>query len=125
MRLRTKRQRSSNSDEKYLATGQIAVGPLFKDLYFRYTGRGWHNRLIRYRLYVPDDLLPNKKYPMIVWLHGRGDGGNENAMQLNHLGFTDFLFAVASRTISVFLSCRRMPARQSLLDNQRFVIPTI
>jgi predicted peptidase len=78
-------------DEKHLATGQIAVGPLFKDLHFRYTGGGWHNRLIRYRLYVPDDLLPKKKYPMIVWLHGHGDGGNENAMLLNHLDSLIFI----------------------------------
>ena len=81
------RQKSNiaEPDEHHLPQGHSAVAPLFKDLFFRYTGRGYHNRLIRYRLFVPDDLTPPKKYPMIVWLHGRGDGGKENAKQLNHL----------------------------------------
>lgn len=82
---------SDEPDEHNLPEGHATVAPLFKDLFFRYSGRGYHNRLIRYRLFVPDDLKPPKKYPMIVWLHGLGDGGDENAIQLNHLDSLVFI----------------------------------
>lgn len=38
-----------------------------------------------YRLYVPDALDPQRKYPLIVYLHGAGDNGNDNVRQLGPL----------------------------------------
>lgn len=37
---------------------------------------------VRYRLYVPEGLGPEKKYPMIVFLHGIGECGNDNIAPL-------------------------------------------
>ena len=39
----------------------------------------------KYLLYVPENIEPGKKYPMILWLHGAGEAGNDNKSQLIHL----------------------------------------
>src|SRR5579862_9703615 len=37
---------------------------------------------MRYRLFVPDGLDPQKPYPIVVWLHGAGGMGVDNYRQL-------------------------------------------
>ena len=39
----------------------------------------------KYRLHVPENIEPGKKYPMILWLHGAGEAGSDNKAQLIHL----------------------------------------
>jgi predicted peptidase len=43
-----------------------------------------------YRLLLPKDYDPSKKYPLILFLHGAGERGNDNEKQLTH-GATLFL----------------------------------
>lgn len=38
-----------------------------------------------YCLYIPDDYTPSKKYPVILFLHGAGEIGNDNTLQLNNI----------------------------------------
>lgn len=40
-----------------------------------------------YRLYVPQDYTKEKSYPMILFMHGAGERGNDNQTQL--LGFVE------------------------------------
>lgn len=42
------------------------------------------NDTINYRLLVPNNYNENKKYPMLVFLHGAGERGNDNELQLIH-----------------------------------------
>jgi pimeloyl-ACP methyl ester carboxylesterase len=58
--------------------------PLLLRLFFRYTGRGYHDKLIHYRLFVPVIANSAQKSPMIVWLHGLGDGGDDNESHLRY-----------------------------------------
>ncbi|MGD7009534.1 chitobiase/beta-hexosaminidase C-terminal domain-containing protein [Metabacillus sp. 84] len=37
---------------------------------------------IPYRLFIPDDYTPEKRYPLVLFLHGRGDRGSDNTRQL-------------------------------------------
>jgi len=37
-----------------------------------------------YRLLLPENYDPNKKYPLIIFLHGSGERGNDNEKQLTH-----------------------------------------
>lgn len=35
-----------------------------------------------YRLFIPSGYDKNKKYPIIIWLHGAGGAGNDNLLQI-------------------------------------------
>lgn len=37
-----------------------------------------------YRLLLPENYDPSKKYPLIIFLHGSGERGNDNESQLSH-----------------------------------------
>lgn len=62
-----------------------AMVPLFRSMVFRYTGGTYKNAPLRFRLHVPESLQKDKKYPMVVWLHGAGECGDDNLDQLSHL----------------------------------------
>ena len=38
-----------------------------------------------YRLFVPRNLQPTKRYPLLLWLHGAGQGGMDNRENLMYL----------------------------------------
>ena len=39
---------------------------------------------LRYRILYPLNYNPKKKYPLVLFLHGAGERGNDNAAQLTH-----------------------------------------
>ncbi len=39
---------------------------------------------LRYRVLFPDNYSKNKKYPLVIFLHGSGECGNDNKKQLVH-----------------------------------------
>lgn len=39
---------------------------------------------LKYRLLIPDNYDENKKYPLLVFLHGAGERGSDNQLQLIH-----------------------------------------
>ena len=43
-----------------------------------------NNNSLPYRILLPKDFDPNKKYPLLVFLHGAGERGNDNENQLYH-----------------------------------------
>jgi len=60
--------------------------PLFKEGEIIYTGKSkYRNKNLRFRLHVPENMEPGKKYPLILWLHGTGEAGDDNQDQLVHL----------------------------------------
>ena len=54
--------------------------PLFKEESIQFGGT-----TRKYRLHVPENFEPGKKYPMVLWLHGAGERGDDNKLQLVHL----------------------------------------
>jgi predicted peptidase len=50
----------------------------------KHTFRGADGGTLPYRLYVPGQLDPSKKYPLVVFLHGSGERGTDNDAQLVH-----------------------------------------
>ncbi|MCL2006335.1 MAG: prolyl oligopeptidase family serine peptidase [Planctomycetaceae bacterium] len=42
-------------------------------------------KTMKYRLHVPENMESGKKYPLILWLHGIGEVGTDNKLQLVHL----------------------------------------
>jgi predicted peptidase len=39
---------------------------------------------LNYRIYLPQDMDMNQKYPLVLLLHGAGERGNDNSKQLTH-----------------------------------------
>jgi pimeloyl-ACP methyl ester carboxylesterase len=62
-----------------------AMIPLFRNMALRYNKGSYKNEWVHFRLHTPDNFKPGKKYPMIVWLHGVGECGEDNINQLAHL----------------------------------------
>lgn len=50
----------------------------------QFTTRGGY--LLNYRILYPRDYNPSHKYPLILFLHGAGERGSDNEMQLVHGG---------------------------------------
>jgi len=62
---------------------------------------------LRYRILYPKNFDSNKKYPVILFLHGRGESGNDNEKQLTH-GAKLFLnenFRNSNEVITIFPQC--------------------
>ena len=59
---------------------------LFREEEIRYTGgTKYKDKLLKFRLHVPENMEPGKTYPLILWLHGVGEAGTDNRDQLVHL----------------------------------------
>gem|GEM_PF-3528580 len=53
---------------------------LFREDFIEFEGK-----TMRYRLHVPENIQPGEKYPLLLWLHGAGEVGIDNKLQLFHL----------------------------------------
>jgi predicted peptidase len=53
------------------------------------TFSGADGNKLNYRLLKPKDYDPNRKYPLVLFLHGAGERGDDNQRQLVH-GMNDF-----------------------------------
>lgn len=51
----------------------------------RYTGGGYQDQAFAYRLLAPERVEPGQKYPLVLFLHGAGERGNDNRVQLLYL----------------------------------------
>ena len=40
--------------------------------------------VLNYRVLKPETIVPNQKYPLVIFLHGAGERGNDNRVQLKH-----------------------------------------
>lgn len=41
---------------------------------------------LQYRLLQPENMKKSEKYPLVLFLHGAGERGNDNERQLTHGG---------------------------------------
>lgn len=41
---------------------------------------------LNYRILYPENFSPTQKYPLVLFLHGAGERGNDNEAQLTHGG---------------------------------------
>ena len=57
----------------------------FTEMEYQYTGGRYKEENIRFRLHFPWKVEPGRKYPLIIWLHGRGDANDDNERQLTRM----------------------------------------
>jgi predicted peptidase len=71
-----------------------------------------NNDTLRYRLLKPADYNMHKAYPLVIFLHGSGERGSDNAAQLLHGGAL-FLNDTLRRDFPAFVLFPQCPADQS------------
>ena len=49
-----------------------------------FTGGKYQNETFRYLVFAPKTIEPGKKYPLVLFLHGAGERGNDPAKVLRH-----------------------------------------
>lgn len=72
------------SAEPNLSTEEFAN--VFESREYRYEGdEGKQTVCLRYRLFVPRNLKSGERCPLLLWLHGQGEGGMDNVANLKYL----------------------------------------
>ena len=63
--------------------------------------------VLQYRVLYPENYNPSKKYPLILFLHGAGERGNNNKAQLKHGGafFTNPQYRKSYPAIVIMPQC--------------------
>jgi len=70
---------------------ELSVSPFddavkrFEEQAFTYTGGDTKTQKFAYRLLRPEQLEAGKKYPVVLFLHGAGERGDDNKSQLKYL----------------------------------------
>ncbi len=80
-------QRATERHKEGGNAGMQAVADFFDEYAYSYTGGRFVDHEFKFRLRTPKAIKPNKKYPLIVWFHGNGEGGEDNMRPLSHMQF--------------------------------------
>jgi predicted peptidase len=76
---------------------------------------GSDGKELKYRLLKPDHYDPKKSYPLVVFLHGAGERGDDNTAQLIH-GVGDFASEENRKKYPCFLVAPQCPKNQKWND---------
>jgi lysophospholipase L1-like esterase/poly(3-hydroxybutyrate) depolymerase len=82
------------------------------DEYEPRTFSGAEGAMLNYRLLKPRDFDATKKYPLVLFLHGAGERGTDNLVQLKH-GAPLFLKAEARQKYPCFVIAPQCPPEQT------------
>lgn len=96
-----------NADSGYNANEKLL--DCFAEMEYRYTGGRYVDEPIRFRFLTPTKIEPNKKYPLILWLHGAGESGDNNRRQLSHAQYTIEFFS-GPKKLDFFMLVTQCPA---------------
>ncbi len=57
---------------------------VYEELTIKYTGGEYNDEIFKYRLLKPAKIDDGKKYPVVMFLHGAGERGDDNKSQLKY-----------------------------------------
>lgn len=67
-----------------LPLSAFGYGPQVNDEYTKHIFTDSLNNTMPYRMLAPGKIEPNKTYPLVLFLHGSGERGNDNEKQLTY-----------------------------------------
>lgn len=76
-----------------------------------------------YRLWVPGGYDPGKKYPLILFLHGAGERGEDNQKQLAHPDVLHWVRAKYAKEHPSFLVAPQCPAESKWVEVNWWQVP--
>lgn len=68
--------------ENAAAAPAVEATEVYGDKSIRFTGGDYKDQEIHYRLMKPAVIEKDEKYPLVIFLHGAGERGTDNALQL-------------------------------------------
>ncbi len=71
--------------------------------------------VLKYRLMKPLDYKPSQKYPVVLFLHGAGERGNDNAAQLKH-GMKEFTAESRRREYPCYVIAPQCPTEKKWVE---------
>jgi predicted peptidase len=87
----------------------------WQDVFQRKTYRNADGQSLLYRLMEPEKIEPGKRYPLVLFLHGAGERGSDNASQLVH-GAGDFAKPENRQKYPCFVLAPQCPADGRWVD---------
>jgi predicted peptidase len=72
--------------------------------------------VLRYRLYVPRNYDPKEKYPLVLFLHGPWERGEDNQAQLKHPEVLRFVSDAVQSRHPCFMVAPQCPKEQKWVD---------
>lgn len=74
-----------------------------------------HGNVLKYRLLKPVGYDPSEKYPLVIFLHGAGERGDDNVAQLKH-GMSDFCDPDLRERFPCYVLAPQCPREQKWAD---------
>lgn len=74
-----------------------------------------HGNVLKYRLLKPANYNVNRKYPLVIFLHGAGERGDDNKIQLVH-GMKDFLDAERRKNMPCYVVAPQCPTGKKWVE---------
>lgn len=68
-----------------LAMGAVDASKAYEEQSVTFTGGDYKDEVFKFRLLKPAKIEPGKKYPVVMFLHGAGERGDDNRKQLQYL----------------------------------------
>lgn len=87
----------------------------WEKLYERGEYRNPEGAVLKYRLLRPENVEPGQRYPLVVFLHGAGERGGDNRLQLVH-GMREFARADRRKEFPAFVLAPQCPSNQKWVD---------
>jgi predicted peptidase len=95
------------------AVAAAAVRKYVADYYEARTFTGSGGDTIPYRLYVPEDYDPKKKYPVILFHHGGGGTGDDNRQNLEGALVKEWILPEAQAANPCLIVVPQMPGKKA------------
>jgi predicted peptidase len=99
--------------QENLEPKEVAIDPtkLFEPREFSDEG----GKVLQYRLLKPLDYDPGEKYPLVIFLHGAGERGDDNVAQLKH-GMKEFCTQDRREDYRCYVLAPQCPSEQKWAD---------
>lgn len=104
-------QSVNNAIEKTSVSASTDPDKLFEPRQFI----GQDNAVLNYRLLKPLNFKPSSKYPLVIFLHGAGERGDDNVAQLKH-GMKEFCKPEWREKFACYVLAPQCPKDQKWAD---------
>jgi predicted peptidase len=98
-----------------IAAETTDVSPLAESMFIAKSHTASNGDVLLYRFLEPEQLADNQNYPLVIFLHGAGERGDDNLAQLKH-GLSELCTAERRKQFPCFVIAPQCPPGQRWAD---------